>query len=505
MIISDVSALQHELLQPHGDQTHLANESSHAVPRSLLRQGATDTVEGGRCMRRKHGGLRKSKRITIDSSGLVSEVYQKGRNALEAWRRSDSEEKSAPGEQRSSPSRSSFGKKQLPCIPKNAVPITKPMSPSASAPSTNGTHASYGPFYLEYSLLAEFTLVIKQKLPGIYVQPSYKSALSKHRHLYKLLEQNGKALKQKPTVNGFSGFFAVWFGVIFIRHGLYQDGVFKFTVYIPDNYPDGDCPRVVFDIPVFHPLVNPESGELDVKRAFAKWRRNHNHIWQVLMYARTVFYKIQTVEPLNPEAAVLYEKDVQLFKSKVVDSVKLCNSHLFDQPKIDDPYAISFSPWNPTVHEEARQRMFVHRTHVQRHSERQGHQQSSAQEGSHHLRLHLLCWLGHVSSRTNDPGTFSLKSWRLARDQREDPRCATRMSADKNSRLLVSTAALAWKQKVMKGLSRCETEVVQKAAAGRPMAEILSSISVLLYAVRQGLPLHNGRRYYTRPTRGADA
>lgn len=35
---------------------------------------------------------------------------------------------------------------------------------------------------------------------------------------------------------------AVWFGVIFIRHGLYQDGVFKFTVYIPDNYPDGDCP-----------------------------------------------------------------------------------------------------------------------------------------------------------------------------------------------------------------------------------------------------------------------
>lgn len=37
-------------------------------------------------------------------------------------------------------------------------------------------------------------------------------------------------------------FVAVWFGVIFIRHGLYQDGVFKFTVYIPDNYPDGDCP-----------------------------------------------------------------------------------------------------------------------------------------------------------------------------------------------------------------------------------------------------------------------
>ncbi|CAI5646068.1 unnamed protein product [Oreochromis niloticus] len=245
--------------------------------------------------------------------------------------RSDNEEQSGHGEQRASPARMPFGRKQLPPIPKNAAPITKPSPLGTPMQSANGTHASYGPFYLEYSLLAEFTLVIKQKLPGIYVQPSHKSAL-------------------------------MWFGVIFIRHGLYQDGVFKFTVYIPDNYPDGECPKLVFDIPVFHPLVDPVSGELDVRRAFTKWRRNHNHIWQVLMYARTVFYKINTTDPLNPEAAVLYEKDVQLFKSKVVDSVKLCNSHLFDQPKIDDPYAISFSPWNPAVHEEAKERMFTYKT-----------------------------------------------------------------------------------------------------------------------------------------------
>ncbi|XP_029501861.1 AKT-interacting protein isoform X3 [Oncorhynchus nerka] len=255
-------------------------------------------------------------------------------------KRSDGEEQSGEQQQQTaSPARPSFGKKQLPSIPKNAVPITKPASPAATAQLANGTHASYGPFYLEYSLLAEFTLVIKQKLPGIYVQPSYKSAL-------------------------------MWFGVIFIRHGLYQDGVFKFTVYIPDNYPDGECPRVVFDIPVFHPLVDPVSGELDVRRAFTKWRRNHNHIWQVLMYARTVFYKINTMEPLNPEAAVLffrYDKDVQLFKSKVVDSVKLCNSHLFDQPKMDDPYAISFSSWNPAIHDEAKERMFTHKRRPEDH------------------------------------------------------------------------------------------------------------------------------------------
>lgn len=28
-------------------------------------------------------------------------------------------------------------------------------------------HASYGPFYLEYSFLVEFMLIVKQKLPGV--------------------------------------------------------------------------------------------------------------------------------------------------------------------------------------------------------------------------------------------------------------------------------------------------------------------------------------------------
>ena len=64
--------------------------------------------------------------------------------------RSDSEEQSGQGEQRASPARPPFGKKQLPSIPKNAVPITKPASPAASVQAANATHASYGPFYLEH-------------------------------------------------------------------------------------------------------------------------------------------------------------------------------------------------------------------------------------------------------------------------------------------------------------------------------------------------------------------
>ena len=38
---------------------------------------------------------------------------------------------------------------------------------------------------------------------------------------------------------------------------------------------------------------------------FCIFRRNVNHLWQVLMHARKIFYKIETKSPLNAEAASL--------------------------------------------------------------------------------------------------------------------------------------------------------------------------------------------------------
>lgn len=87
------------------------------------------------------------------------------------------------------------------------------------------------------------------------MQPSYRSALSKDSLLiYSIFGSSDTNL----GLNCFLFFPTVWFGVIFIRHGLYQDGVFKFTVYIPDNYPDGDCP--VSEKSSLAPFVGPEEG-----------------------------------------------------------------------------------------------------------------------------------------------------------------------------------------------------------------------------------------------------
>ena len=43
--------------------------------------------------------------------------------------------------------------------------------------------------------------------------------------------------------------------------------------------------------------------ELDLRRGFHKWKRNVNHIWQILLYARRAFYKIEAKEAVNQEAA----------------------------------------------------------------------------------------------------------------------------------------------------------------------------------------------------------
>ena len=120
-----------------------------------------------------------------------------------------------------------------------------------------GQH-SYGSYFLEYSLMAEYNLLLKQKLPGIYCIPSANSSL-------------------------------LWFGVLFIRQGPYQEGVFRFVyniykkvrdptyipvfrfqVMIPDNYPDGDVPKVVFESHVFHPCIDPNTHQLNVKQVWSK-------------------------------------------------------------------------------------------------------------------------------------------------------------------------------------------------------------------------------------------
>lgn len=48
-----------------------------------------------------------------------------------------------------------------------------------------------------------------------------------------------------------------FFGVIFMRRGLYRNGIFRFKLSLSPEYNDVDCPPVVvFTPPVFNPLID---------------------------------------------------------------------------------------------------------------------------------------------------------------------------------------------------------------------------------------------------------
>ncbi|ROT68317.1 AKT-interacting protein isoform X3 [Penaeus vannamei] len=218
-------------------------------------------------------------------------------------------------------------RKVLPSVPDMDQQLSMAAKMIDRRTSTPKGNHSYSPYFLEYTLLAEYNLLQKQRLSGVYVVPSGKSPL-------------------------------VWFGVIFIRQGMYQEGIFRFNLHIPENYPDGDVPTVVFETPVFHPLIDPETLELDIKRGFAnKWRRNVNHLWHVLLYVRRCFYKIETTHPLNPEAAVLYDSDNEMFVLRARACVDASKEIVYDPPATNDPHAIVFSPYQPAVHDPVREEM----------------------------------------------------------------------------------------------------------------------------------------------------
>ncbi|CAF3451870.1 unnamed protein product [Rotaria sp. Silwood1] len=175
-------------------------------------------------------------------------------------------------------------------------------------------------YALDYILQAEYNLLRKQIIPGIIVIPSGKSNL-------------------------------IWNGVHFISQGPYEGGVFRFLIIIPNTFPDNDSPQVLFTSSVYHPQINPHTGELDIKRYFPVWKRNGHHLWQVLRYIRRIFQKIETINAVNSEAAHLYEHDPGAFLLKVSECVNQSKDNLYipDSTTADDPHAIVFTSWNENL------------------------------------------------------------------------------------------------------------------------------------------------------------
>jgi ubiquitin-protein ligase len=79
----------------------------------------------------------------------------------------------------------------------------------------------------DFKLAIEFKYLMKHAPGGVYLMPEFDDIRSLH-------------------------------GVIFLRRGLYRDGIFRFVMKLPKAYNDVDTfPQIYFTPPVFNPLVHP--------------------------------------------------------------------------------------------------------------------------------------------------------------------------------------------------------------------------------------------------------
>lgn len=177
----------------------------------------------------------------------------------------------------------------------------------------------------EYKILTEYERLQSEDLGGVYVTPSYGNPF-------------------------------LWFGVIFVRSGMYKDGVFRFTITLPSRFPnDSTTPILAFQSDLFHPLISPDDGVFDLTDAFPKWQPGDNHIWQILKFLQFVLqnpeeHSFRSEQLTGNEAFELLMENRSEFVMRVEQCVEESQHKLYDLPVDPDRYYICFDRFNPDVH-----------------------------------------------------------------------------------------------------------------------------------------------------------
>lgn len=186
----------------------------------------------------------------------------------------------------------------------------------------------YKMYRQEYLILAEYKMIQTENIQGVYVIPSRENSL-------------------------------LWFGVIFVRSGLYEDGVFRFTMLLDENFPDGEHPKVIFQCNMYHPVIAADTNELNLTNAFPTWNKAEQHLWQVLKFIQWIFYNVEaSIEySVNPEAADLFKNNREAFTEKAKEVVGSSKEHLYDIPPTEDKHYITFEPYEAETHEREKAKM----------------------------------------------------------------------------------------------------------------------------------------------------
>ncbi|UMM38339.1 hypothetical protein L5515_009794 [Caenorhabditis briggsae] len=187
---------------------------------------------------------------------------------------------------------------------------------------------------MEQALAAEFVEVCRNPIEGIFVSPSAKNKFA-------------------------------WFGVIFVRKGIFGGGIFRFNIEIPLEFPESsELPKVIFNQTIFHPLICIKSKELCLKRSFPDgWKSEKHSLSRVLIVLQRSFYSydVDSDKCINPEASVLYKEHRDKFREIAKECVEASRAMVYDDvaEQEDDSNGIRLLPWDALIHKTAREKMIL--------------------------------------------------------------------------------------------------------------------------------------------------
>lgn len=122
-----------------------------------------------------------------------------------------------------------------------------------------------------------------------------------------------------------------FYGVIFVRRGLYHNGIFKFEIRLPLPYNSVNTwPQVIFTSYVYNPHVASTNGELDIRTAYPQWDPSRHYLVTILTFLKKIFYaKAFDDAKANEEAKALFQANAEEYRKMVEACVSESQKNVF--------------------------------------------------------------------------------------------------------------------------------------------------------------------------------
>lgn len=131
----------------------------------------------------------------------------------------------------------------------------------------------------------------------------------------------------------------VWEGVIFVRKGYYQGGVFQFKIQFPASYPLRAPTVTYFKGSLIHPLIDPRDDHLALASGFPEWDPLKDNVVKLLFYIKNTFKtfhlnKLNDGLVINGEAWRLFQSNRAVFAKLTSQcaTISATSTILYDQP-----------------------------------------------------------------------------------------------------------------------------------------------------------------------------